>query len=399
MADLRSEISARRRRVVLAIAIGAIALDTALLGLIAPLLPEIEDRVGASEAELGIALGAYALPILFVSLPFGRLADRLGRRPLLLGGLLMTVVGSIVIAEAPSLPLLVLGRSIQGVGSAASWIAALALVSELAPPDRKGEAIGYALAANSVGAIAGPALGGILGDAAGFAFPFFLVAGIGAGIAVAGWLALPHEGRREGTGETRARDLLALAVSRPVLPATMIVAIASGALGVVEVVAPLDADERLGLSASTIGIVFAATIALDAIAAPFGGREGDRRGRGVVSLAGLVLMIAAMGLLSWLGGIGGLLVGLAVYGVGSSIVFAAAVPWLDDAFGAVDRGFGYGFLNLIYSAGYTVGPIVAGVALQIAGPGFAYGLQATGLIAVAALAWARRGEAPAVANA
>ncbi len=399
MADLRSSISARRRRMVLAIAIGAIALDTALLGLIAPLLPEIEDRVGASEAELGIALGAYALPILFVSLPFGRLADTRGRRPLLLGGLMLTVVGSVLIAVAPSLGLLVLGRAVQGVGSAASWIAALALVSELAPPDRKGEALGYALAANSVGAIAGPAMGGILGDAAGFAFPFFLVGGIGAGIAVAGWFALPREGRREGTGETTARELLSLAVSRPVLPATMIVAVASGALGVIEVVAPLDADERLGLSASTIGIVFAATIALDAIAAPFGGRQSDRRGRSVVSLAGLVLMIAAMGLLSWLGGIGGLLIGLSVYGIGSSIVFAAAVPWLDDAFGAVDRGFGFGFLNLIYSTGYTVGPVVAGLALQIASPRFAYGLQAAALIAVAALAWTRRRQAPAPAGA
>ncbi len=45
-------------------------------------------------------------------------------------------------------------------------------------------------------------------------------------------------------------------------------------------------------------------------------------------------------------------------------MFAAAVPWLDDAFGAVARGFGYGFLNLIYSLGYTVGPIVGGVALD-----------------------------------
>lgn len=394
MSDLPTRISARRRRAILVIAIGAIALDTALLGLIAPLLPEIEDRIGASDAELGIALGAYALPILFVSLPFGRLADRVGRRPLLLGGLMLTVVGSVAIAQAPSLGLLVAGRAIQGVGSAASWIAALALVSELAPPDRKGEAIGYALAANSVGAIAGPALGGILGDAAGFAFPFFLVAGIGAGIAVAGWFALPRERPRPRTGQTRARDLLALAVSRPVLPATSIVAIAAGALGVVEVVAPLDADERLGLSASAIGVIFAATIALDAIAAPFGGRAGDRRGRRVVSLAGLVLMIASMGLLSWLGGKGGLLVGLSVYGIGSSIVFASAVPWLDDAFGAVDRGFGYGFLNLIYSTGYTVGPVVAGVALGAGGPGLAYGLQAAALIGVALFAWFRRVPVP-----
>lgn len=73
------------RRAVLVIAISAIALETALLGLIAPLLPEIEERTGAGDAALGLALAAYAIPILLVSIPVGRLADRIGRRPLLLG--------------------------------------------------------------------------------------------------------------------------------------------------------------------------------------------------------------------------------------------------------------------------------------------------------------------------
>jgi len=130
---MRTQLTARRRRAVLAVAIGAIALDTALLGLIAPLLPDIESRIGATDAELGLALGAYALPIIVVSLPLGRLADVVGRRPLLLGGMLLTVAGSLLIAFADSLPVLVSGRAVQGVGSAASWIAALALVSELAP--------------------------------------------------------------------------------------------------------------------------------------------------------------------------------------------------------------------------------------------------------------------------
>ena len=72
------------RRAILTVAISAIALETSLLGLIAPLLPEIEKRTGAGDAALGLALGAYAIPILFASIPVGRLADKIGRRPLLL---------------------------------------------------------------------------------------------------------------------------------------------------------------------------------------------------------------------------------------------------------------------------------------------------------------------------
>src|SRR5262245_21277046 len=143
-----------QRRAILAIAVGAITIDAALLGLIAPLLPQLEERTGASEGELGIALAAYAVPIALLSLPLGRAADRFGRRALLILGLLLVAAGSVLIAESGSLELLILARAIQGIGSAASWISALALVSDTAPPGRRGESIGAALAATGVGSIA-----------------------------------------------------------------------------------------------------------------------------------------------------------------------------------------------------------------------------------------------------
>jgi DHA1 family solute carrier family 18 vesicular amine transporter 1/2 len=135
-----------RRRAIVAVAVAAVTIDTALLGLIAPLLPDIERRTGASEWALGASFAAYAVPIVLLSLPLGRLADSLGRRVLVIAGLLLAAAGSAVIAASESLSPLMVGRAIQGVGSAASWIAALALVSDLAPPGRRGEAIGFALA-------------------------------------------------------------------------------------------------------------------------------------------------------------------------------------------------------------------------------------------------------------
>lgn len=387
--------SARRRRAILAVAIGAIALDTALLGLIAPLLPTIETRTGASEAELGLALGAYAIPILFVSLPLGRLADSVGRRPLLLGGLLLTAAGSILIALSDALGPLVIGRAVQGVGSAGSWIAALALVSDLAPEGRKGESIGYALAANSAGAIAGPALGGVTGEAIGFEFPFLLVAGLALVLAAAGRVVLLPDALEAGARvRTRAIDLLRLAVSRPLLPATAAVIVGATALGLVEVVAPLDADERLGLSAGEIGGLFAATIALDALAAPIAGRASDRLGRVPITLLGLAILALSAVLLATLGGVAGFVVGLSVFGIGSSTLFAAAVPWLDEGFGHLDKGFGYGFLNLTYSVGYTVGPIAAGVGLEAGGPGLVYGIGAGVLAGMATAVALARPRAP-----
>lgn len=378
-------MSARRRRAVLAVAIGAIALDTALLGLIAPLLPEIERRTGAGEAGLGLALAAYSLPILFVSLPFGRLADRVGRRPLLLNGLLLTAAGSAVIALSSSLEPLIAGRAIQGVGSASSWIAALALVSDLAPEGRKGEAIGFALAANSVGAIGGPALGGLTGDAVGFEFPFVLVGSLALMLACAGFVLLPRHVAQAAGGGGGWRAMFKRLGRRETVPAVVIVVGASAALGLIEVAAPLDADERLGLSAAAIGGLFAATIALDAIAAPIAGRASDRIGRRPVAVIGLLALSLSAVLLALLPGTVGLGVALGVFGVGASIAFAAALPWLDEAFGNVDRGFGYGVLNVLYSAGYSAGPLIAGVTLELGDAEMVYwglALLAAGLAAV-----------------
>lgn len=379
------------RWAILAIAIGAIALDSALLGLIAPLLPEIERRTGASEAGLGLALAAYSIPILFVSVPFGRIADRVGRRPLLLAGLLLTVAGSILIAVSTSLAPLISGRAIQGIGSSASWIAALALVSDLAPPGRKGEAIGFALAANSGGAIGGPALGGVGGETVGYAAPFVLVAAIGLGLAAAGWRILPRAERVEASRGSVWGTLSRVLSRRAALPAALASIGGAGALGLIEVVVPLDADARLGLGAAAIGLLFAGAIALDAAAAPIAGRAGDRRGRGPVLSVSLLVLAGSAAALALLGGTAGLAIGLALFGVGTSALFAAAVPWLDDSFGGVDRGVAYGGLNVIYSVGYAAGPIAAGVLLEVGDADLAYWLLAAASLAGAlALALAAR---------
>jgi MFS family permease len=84
---------------------------------------------------------------------------------------------------------------------------------------------------------------------------------------------------------------------------------------------------------------------------------------------------------------------LGVFGAGFSLTFSAAVPWLDEAFGEVERGLGYGVLNLLYAAGYTIGPLIGGALLEVAGANAAYALTAVAL-AGCALVVLRRVWAP-----
>ena len=381
----------------LGVAIGAIVLDTLLLGLLVPLLPEVRARTGAGEAALGLALAAYAIPLALVSIPFGVLADRIGRRPLLIGGLALTAAGSVLIALSETLGVLVAGRMVQGVGSAGSWIAALALVSDLARPGRKGEAIGFALAANSAGAIAGPALGGVTGDAFGFAAPFLIVTVGAVALAGAATLVAPRDRPQSAARGRALLRTLEIVRSPAALPAGAIAVGGATAIGMVEVVAPLDLDERLGLSAAGIGLIFGLAIAVDALAAPVAGGAGDRTGRRPVAAVGLAVLAASAPLLILLDGTAGAVAGLCIFGAGVSIAFAAAVPWLDDAFGGLDRGMAYGALNLLYSIGYAAGPLIAGAMYEAQGPELPY--WTLGAVAALGAAALTLGPRPAASRA
>jgi MFS transporter, DHA1 family, solute carrier family 18 (vesicular amine transporter), member 1/2 len=361
-----------RRRAIIAIGVGAVTIDSALLGLIAPLLPLIQERTGASDAEVGIALAAYAVPIALLSLPLGRAADRFGRRALLILGLLVVAAGSVLIAESRSLELLIAARVIQGIGSAASWISALALVSDTAPPGRRGESIGAALAATGVGSIAGPALGGVAADVLSYEAPFLIVAAIALALVGAAVALLPAGVKRSRPAAPALAVVVRTLRAGHAIWAAAITLVSAGVLGLVEVVAPLDLDERLGLSASAIGLLFAASIAVDAASSPLGGRWGDRRGRLGPAVAGMGVTAVSIALLAVLPGVVGAVIGLAVYGAGFALAFSAAVPWLDEAFEERERGLGYGVQNLLYAAGYAIGPALGGWLLELSGADFAY---------------------------
>jgi predicted MFS family arabinose efflux permease len=367
------------RRAVIAIGVGAVTIDSALLGLVAPLLPDIERRTGAGDAALGLALAAYAVPIVLFSLPLGRAADSIGRRALLVTGLLFVAAGSVLIAISDSIAVLLVARAVQGIGSAASWISALALVSDTALPGKRGEALGIALGATGAGSIAGPALGGVTADVLSFEAPFLIFCGLALGLLVAALIVLPRETPRAGP-PVPALPAIVRATRRGIGAwGAAILLAAACAVGLTEVVAPLDLDARLGLSSATIGLLFAGSIAVDAVLSPLAGRWGDRRGRRGPAIAGLVLTAVSVVFLAVLPGIGGTAIALVVWGAGFSLAMAASVPWLDEAFAEEARGLAYGVQNLIYAAGYVVGPILGGVLLEGGGADLAYGLTAAAL--------------------
>ena len=123
--------------------------------------------VGSDKAGAGLAFGAFAVSALILRPVAGRLADTRGRRPLLVGGALLSALGMVGTAYADNLVLVVL-RLLLGVAEAAFFVAALAALADLAPASRMGEAISYNSLGLYLGLAFGPPLGELLVMSAGF---------------------------------------------------------------------------------------------------------------------------------------------------------------------------------------------------------------------------------------
>jgi DHA1 family tetracycline resistance protein-like MFS transporter len=150
----------------LAVILAAVTLDAIGIGLIFPILPALLREVtheGNVAALLGVMLALYsAMQFLFSPL-LGVLSDRYGRRPILLISLAGAAIDYVVMAVAPQLWMLVLGRAVAGITSA-NMAVATAYITDISAETERAKRFGYFHAMFGIGFIIGPVLGGLLGD-------------------------------------------------------------------------------------------------------------------------------------------------------------------------------------------------------------------------------------------
>lgn len=151
----------------LVVILAAVMLDAIGIGLIFPILPALLREVGHTDdisLLLGIMLALYSACQFLFSPILGVLSDRFGRRPVLLVSLAGAAIDYIVMALAPHLWLLVIGRAIAGITSA-NMAVATAYITDITTPEERAQRFGLFHAMFGVGFIIGPVVGGILGDA------------------------------------------------------------------------------------------------------------------------------------------------------------------------------------------------------------------------------------------
>jgi DHA1 family tetracycline resistance protein-like MFS transporter len=185
---------------------GCVLLDLIGFGIVLPILPLWAERFGARPATIGALVATYSAFQLVCAPLWGRLSDRVGRKPVLVLALVGTAAGSLLTGLASSLVLLFVGRAIDGM-SGASVAVAQAAVADLAEPAERPRLLGLIGAAFGLGFVAGPALGA-LAALGGPRAPFLVAAGLAACNAVVALARLPetHPGTRSRQSGATARN-------------------------------------------------------------------------------------------------------------------------------------------------------------------------------------------------
>jgi DHA1 family tetracycline resistance protein-like MFS transporter len=360
------EAPAPRRGAVIFIFV-TILLDTLALGVIIPVLPKLVesfvDNDTASAARIfGLFGTAWAAMQFFFSPILGGLSDRFGRRPVVLLSNFGLALDYVLMALAPSLTWLFVGRVISGITSA-SISTSFAYIADITPPEKRAAVFGKVGAAFGAGFILGPALGGLLGGMDP-RLPFWVAAGLSFANTLYGWLILPEslpKDRRSPFRWKSANPLGALHLLRSdrVLAG---LSVANFFAQVAHVVLPstfvLYATYRYGWDAATVGLTLAmvgvcAMAVQGAAIGPIVKRFGERRalllGLGCGAIGFLIFGTAPTGPLFWLG-----IPVMALWGVSG-----AAIQALMTRLVAPDRqGQLQGATSSVQSVSQLVGPFL-----------------------------------------
>jgi EmrB/QacA subfamily drug resistance transporter len=182
-------------------------------------LPNIEDYFDANLPTVQWVIVGYALAISVLLLPMGRLGDLLGRKQVYVAGLVIFVASAALAGIAVNMPMLIAARISQGIGSAMIQGIAMAMLISTFPERERGKVLGLNLSVVGTGAIAGPAVGGLLVSALGWRSVFFVNVPIGIITILVSMLILGRgsSGEERQSGERLRVDWLGAALSGGVL--------------------------------------------------------------------------------------------------------------------------------------------------------------------------------------
>ena len=338
-------------------------LDSIFIAALAPLLPYYSDLLDIGSGLAGVLSASYGVGLLLGALPAGIVSARLGERRVLALALGILAVSSVAFGLAESFPVLVVARTVEGVGSALAWTSMLAWLVAASPATRRARLLGLVFGAAFAGFTLGPVLGAIavgIGPRAAFV----ATGAVAAGLAL--WALVLDAPVRAAA--PRFAAYLRLARQRGVPYALLLQALPGMLVGATTVVASLRLSD-LGASSTAIAAAFVVAGALQGIGSPIAGRWTDRVGTLLPIRAGLLLAAASAVAIALPDGSPAVAALLAVSWIAFAVVLVPATALLAAAVDEAheDQSLGFALMNLAFAPGALVGAVAAGVLRDAAG--------------------------------
>lgn len=341
-----------------------------------PVLPLHLDGLGGTRAQIGLVIGAFSLTAIFLRPVVGRISDIIKKKWLMALGALIFIAAPPLYAATESIYVLAIVRIFHGVGIASFAAASAALVPEIVPLEKLGQATGLYVTSVSIATGLAPLLGSHMSATTDFAVQM-TVPSIASLLALVMVLLIREPAPRKAGNTTPFFELLK---SPHVIVPTLIFTACSFSLGTITAFLPLYTISWGYNNSGIFFSVFSATL----IGMRFlAGSLPDRFSKTRVIFPSLLLLSFALALLSAVRSPLTLALNAALYGIGYALAYPSLNAWVVEHSPVAGRGLAMGVFSASVDAGAFLGPVFMGIVCQYLG--FSTGFLLSALIPLLAL--------------
>jgi MFS transporter, DHA1 family, tetracycline resistance protein len=338
-------------------------IDLLGFGIIIPLMPFYATHFGASAFEVGMLATSFSLMQFLFAPLWGRWSDVIGRRPVILIGLLGSAISYLTFGLAQSLTVLFVSRCLGGIAGA-NIPTAQAFIADSTTPANRAKGMGMVGAAFGLGFIFGPALGGFLSQW-GYQAPALFAAALSFANFIAALALLPESlpaDRRTAARRRTRLEAFEQALKRPRLPTVLLVFfLIVAAFASFESMFALYSEARFGFTSVTIGYLFAAVgVILAVVQGLLVGRVVRRVGEHRLAPAAIALLSVGLMLVSVAASVPSLAAACALIAVGMGFQSPSMLSVISQLSDPADQGTMLGVSQSLGSLARIVGPLWGG---------------------------------------
>jgi len=365
-------LSPKQYRNIILLLAACVALMMTGFGIILPVFARRLGEFGAGVQELGLMTLSFALAQFFAAPIMGSMADRYGRRPLIILALTSFTLANIAFLLADSIAAFVAIRAVEGALGAGLFPAAMGVVADVVPDRERARWVGIVMGGYAAGFLLGPVGGGVLYDSWGFAAPFLISAVMAALGLLAAILFVPETRtaeirrrekleRRRQSDRTPEQNTFLDSLPRPIYILSVLLFIdfiLIFAFAFVEPEMVFYLYDDLGWTTVMFGVVIAAYGLLTVLGQGLLGQLSDRFGRKPIIVLGLLLTLAFYGGLAFVTSFPVMLLLAAIAGLGEALIMPALSAFYMDITKGQHRSRVMGLKESAAALGGVVGPLL-----------------------------------------